>query len=95
MLSLPLKNHKVLNRVSDFGNLWTILNKQKSIYFAPANRVMPCRFFVCYLWKIKKLEEHILAGNFYEVTPKKSIQENRIRKQLIKCIPEIVTFLKK
>jgi len=65
-----------------------MLSRRNSIYFAPAGRVMPTKFFLGWAWNIDILTAYAEAGAFWEVERKDERLRRRIRTQLQKC-PEM------
>jgi len=89
-MSLHFKNHKVIKKVDNFEELLFWLYTKKSIYFAPAGKIMPTAFFNGWAWRRSgALEKHIKAGSFYQVQSRDEYMRDEIRKQLSNC-PKIV-----
>lgn len=82
MKPLP-KNHKCIRQLKTLGDLMPVLHTHKSIYFAPAGRVLPTKFFMCWSWGCKQaLIKHMEAGSFWEIEKKEDISRVRIRRAL-------------
>ena len=69
-----------------------VLYNRKSIYFAPAKRVLPTKFFMGWSWMSNAVRVYLEAGAFYEVESYDRITRNRIRKALESC-PAPKTFI--
>lgn len=80
-----LKNHKVYGGITSFAELMPILYRRKSIYFAPAGRVLPTKFFMGWSWMSGAVKKHLEDGSFWEVESYDSITRSRIRKAMQDC----------
>jgi len=84
------KNHKVVKKIESMEVLLECLYTRKSIYFGPANKILPTAFFAGWAWrKSGALEKYLKSGAFYYVVPRDQFMVERIRKELSKC-PKIV-----
>jgi hypothetical protein len=79
------KNHIVIKQAQSFIDLWKMLSRRKSIYFEPADRVIPTKFFLGFIWNIDILTAYAEAGAFWEVERKDERVRRRIRKALSDC----------
>lgn len=77
-----LKNHKVYGQLKSFEQLMPVLYKRKSIYFAPADMVLPTAFFMGWSWMSGATKRHMDAGSFWEVDSYDRISRDRIRSML-------------
>lgn len=57
------------DRITRIGQLWRHLKQDEVVYYAPAKKLMPCKFFLNHVWTIQALEKHIQAGHFYIYKP--------------------------
>lgn len=84
-----LKNHICkthFSGYSDLGDLMVYLYTYKAIYFSPAKKVMPTKFFLCWAWMDKQaLIHHLNNGSFHSAEKKDDYTRNRIKKMLQKC----------
>ncbi len=67
------KNHFVYDSPGTLNELYVLLEKDKSVYFAPLNRVMPTAFFKGYAWShYIPMRKYLEAGAFRRVEKKDS-----------------------
>jgi len=77
-----LRNHFVHEVPENLGRLLILLAKEKSIYFAPLNRVMPTAFFKGHIWYLNSLRKHLSNGSFRRAEIKDAVSRRRIRSLL-------------
>lgn len=78
-----MKNHRVISQINTIEDLFKVLHLEKSVYFSPINRVMPCKFFLGDSWRYGALQRHL--GNFFRCEKKSEYEKRqflRVRKNL-------------
>lgn len=76
-------NHKLIKSLTDTDSVIAVLLHQKSVYFAPAGKVMPTKFFLGWAWmSSEKFMNYISSGAFYLAEKYEDISRRRIRETL-------------
>ena len=81
-----LKNHIIESEITSIGDLANVLATNKSVYFAPMDRVVPAKFFLSRTWlESEKILIHVANGSFSKVFPREEIMRRKIKKLLELC----------
>jgi hypothetical protein len=84
-----MKNHRITGQIRSVKELFKVLHLEKSIYFAPLNRVMPTKFFLGDSWRHGALQKHLKLSNFFRCQKKVLYfdkQQQRIHKVLREAV---------
>jgi hypothetical protein len=86
-------NHKIDSApFDDFSELVNYMALNRSIYFSPARRVMPCKFFLGWSWNNSSaLLKHFEKGNFYSSVSYSQIMRRKIQEAVKSCPTITVT----
>ena len=87
-----IKDYKVLDCLDNMDTLMPELMRSKSIFFAPAGKVMPTKLFIGHAWNNNQaLIKHMEAENFWAVNSMKDNITTRIREVLNKAPKPVIT----
>ena len=86
-----MMNHKIgISAIKDLTALTGYLCQNEVVYFAPAGKLMPTKFFIGWSWNSNKaLLKHLENGSFHSAKSYDSIMSKQIREALSEC-PEII-----
>jgi hypothetical protein len=84
-------NHKIgISPIKDLTTLVDYLCQNEVVYFAPAGKVMPTKFFVGWSWsKSGAILKHLESGSFCSAKSYSKMMRSQIRGALLEC-PEII-----
>ena len=90
-----MKNHRIVSIPRNMKDLLRVLYMDRSVYFAPLDKVMPTKFFLGELWRDHgAIEKHL--GNFFKVEKKSEYfnrQQRRIGASVFRAKQEAKIFL--
>jgi len=84
-------NHKIgISPIKDLTALVDYLCQYEVIYFAPAGKVMPTKFFIGWSWNSSgAILKHLENGSFFSSKSYSKIMRSQIKGALSEC-PEII-----
>lgn len=86
-----MRNHKIgILRIKDLTTLVDYLCQDEVVYFAPAGKVMPTKFFIGWSWNSSKaILKHLENGSFFSAKSYSKMMRIQIRSALLEC-PAII-----